>query len=227
MNTITYRLFTILPLRMQHSIMVNLVKKNYAVNDYNKRNRTNVVLDNVQEKILDTFVRNLNGTKTVLDLGCGNGALYDIALDKRDCRITGLDISPRQLECARKLLPNHKFIQTDFMKYIPDKQFDGITAFYSIYNIPRKLHKRLLRRCYRWLTNKGCMLVNVRKEDIGEAKYWGNWCGAPLVFSYYSAEKFIEIARSVGFTVSQFQQTHNDEYVWLLLSKDPKASDWI
>lgn len=222
MDTLVALLLPILPTAIRHKIMMRFCIENYAVNDYNVRHRTGGTVSSPQEYIISTFLNSLGEKPHILDLGCGNAALYDRFMAERNCRITGVDISPRQLQSARHILPEHEFILCDFVKYKPVCQFDGITSFFSLYNLPRKLHKKVLRNCYKWLKDDGHMLINVRVEEVGDTDYWKDWCGAPLVFSYYSSDKFIKLAESVGFHVSKFDITHNTEYVWLILSKDDK-----
>jgi len=64
---------------------------------------------------------------SVLDAGCGTGALAD-ALAVRDpaARITGIDISPAFLEAARARVPCGDFRQGDLTALdLPDAAFDA------------------------------------------------------------------------------------------------------
>ena len=226
MNRFISMCLHVLPVPLKHKIMLQMVKQNYAVNDYNEHYRSSLErVGATQEYIINTFIQNLNTKPHILDLGCGNGAMYDRLLVSKGCTITGIDISPRQLESARKLLPEQTFVLGDFVKFKPACTFDGIVSFFSLYNIPRKLHKKVLRNCYKWLTDSGRMLINVRFEEVGDVDYWKDWCGAPLVFSYYSAQAFMDMARSVGFYVTKFRVSHHNEYVWLILSKQGDLPD--
>ena len=222
------KLLGVLPVRLQHKIMTKMIVDNYAVNNYNARKRNeNTRLDEKQEQIIDEFLSHVCSQKHVLDIGCGNARLYDTVLAGKGCTITGVDISEKQIECAKTVLPGHEFVVSDFMQYKPEESFDAITSFFSLYNIPRRMHRKLLRLCYSWLKPHGRMLINVRVDGVGAVDYWKDWCGAPLVFSYYSAKTFKKIARSVGFYVTQFHATHNPEYVWLILSVQPDLPKFL
>lgn len=222
MNKQFAKLLCILPVKLQHKVMTNITVNNYKVNDYNENyRRWDSKLDDSQVKIISEYLNSIGCNCNILDLGCGNGERYDRFISNKGFNITGVDISERQIKHAKSILPEHEFVICDFMKYKPEKKFDGITAFYSLYNIPRRMHRRLLKKCYNWLNPSGRMLVLIRIESVGSADYWEDWCGAPLIFSYYSSKKFKEIARSVGFYVTQFQYTHHTEYIWLILSKNP------
>lgn len=228
MNKKLVKLLWVLPVSLQHKIMAKTTVANYAVNDYNERySRADSKLDDTQVYIISEYLDRLAYKGDILDLGCGNGERYDRFLSNKGFKITGVDISEKQIEHAKSILPEHQFVTSDFMKYVPAKKFDGITAFYSLYNIPRRMHKKLLKKCYNWLNPSGRMLALIRVESVGEVDYWDNWCGAPAMFSYYSSKKFKEIARKVGFYVTQFYYTHNTEYVWLILSKKPDLTTFI
>ncbi len=62
---------------------------------------------------------------SVLDLGCGTGALIP-ELIKKGYTVTGVDASDNMLETARKNNPNVEFIKKDASKLDFDNQFDGV-----------------------------------------------------------------------------------------------------
>ena len=73
----------------------------------------------------------------VLDLGCGAGLPTTRALARR-FRVTGVDISARQIALAREHVPEAEFIQADMTQLdLPPDSFDGVTAFYAIIHVPR------------------------------------------------------------------------------------------
>jgi len=64
----------------------------------------------------DFFIKNIEKNFSVLDLGCGNGALaYDIAKNKKDCHITGIDLNKSNINYAKSnfKIENLKFLQGD------------------------------------------------------------------------------------------------------------------
>ncbi|MCB0184417.1 MAG: class I SAM-dependent methyltransferase, partial [Caldilineaceae bacterium] len=73
----------------------------------------------------------------VLDLGCPTGALTSGQLTER-FNLTGVDISPRQIELARQQLPNATWICADMTKVtFAPSSFDAVVAFYSIIHVPQ------------------------------------------------------------------------------------------
>jgi len=73
------------------------------------------------------FVDNINSGDTVLDIGCGNGALtFDIAKKAREA--AGIDLNEKNIEIARKKFSatNIKYIAGDALKNLPNEKFDVI-----------------------------------------------------------------------------------------------------
>lgn len=70
-------------------------------NDSNKFEReTKFLVDVIAEKI------NIDSTKTVLDFGCGMGRVAKEMIDRFDCKVFGLDISPSMLSFAKSYINN-------------------------------------------------------------------------------------------------------------------------
>lgn len=226
MTNVKSMLGCLLPVKTQHKLMMKLVKENYATGEYNKtyRNHGRELTDGECHVIACFAIdmcRLAGDTRRprVLDIGCGDGALYDGFMDSLGIDVTGVDISRRQIEEAKKNCPNAKYLCGDFTKYNPKRLYDGITSFYSFYNLPRREHLKVLKRLYGMLRNGGEVLINVRKKAIQPFDFWYDWCGKPMAFSYYSCKKFSRLATIAGFEVSQFDVQDHDEYVWLLLKK--------
>jgi SAM-dependent methyltransferase len=73
------------------------------------------------------FTDNVNATDTVLDIGCGNGALaFDVA--KKAKSVTGIDIETKSIEKAKRKhgAGNIRFIAGDATKDLSTETFDVI-----------------------------------------------------------------------------------------------------
>src|SRR5262245_1217423 len=81
----------------------------------------------------------------VLDIDCGAGIPITLALSKT-FDVTGVDISARQIELARKNVPAAHFIQGDITSIdFPSANFDAAVASYSLIHVPRAEHVRAFR----------------------------------------------------------------------------------
>jgi protein-L-isoaspartate O-methyltransferase len=106
----------------------------------------------------------------VLDLGCGAGLPTTRALAQR-FRVTGVDISARQIELARQHVPQARFIQADITQLdLPPASFDGVAAFYSIIHVPREEQPQLLQDIATWL-RPGGLLVAVMGTQSAKMDY--------------------------------------------------------
>ena len=120
----------------------------------------------------------------VLDLGCGNGVPVARELAER-CAVTGVDLSPVQIERARALVPRARFVCADMtsVEFEPGC-FDAVVAFYSVFNVPLADQPALIERVAGWLVRGGRFLAMVGKEPwTGVEK---DWRGVPGVRMYYS-----------------------------------------
>ena len=95
-----------------------------------------------------------------LDLGCGAGVPVARWLAQR-FEVTGADISGRQVELARRHVPDATFLQADMTELdFPSGSFDVVTAFWSIIHVPREEQPALVRRIRDWLRPGGVFLAN-------------------------------------------------------------------
>ena len=222
-----------LPSFVQRKIMTKVVKDNYYTGIYNvKYNRSDKrCMTEEEKKIFRKWYRCIVTSQCtkgvhVLDVGCGNGMPFTKYLsDDLACDVLGIDISHEQVIRARSTVPEVRFKCADILDFKSKRAFDGITAMYSTFNIPRRYHKRMLRKFWRLLRTGGSVLINVRKNGVGNFGYTKDWCGSPMIFSYYDADKFIDLAAKVGFTVYEFDITNNPEYKWLMLAKLKTLND--
>ena len=92
----------------------------------------------------------------VLELGCGAGIPTTQALAER-FRVTGVDISARQIELARQNAPQARLIRADITELdFPRGSFDGVAAFYSLIHVPCEEQAQLLPRVAQWLRPGAC-----------------------------------------------------------------------
>lgn len=111
------------------------------------------------------FERRLTENSDILDIGCGTG--YPIAsyLSKMGHRITGIDISENMIEEAKALrLKNADFFVQNIMEYRPQKQFDAVIAFDSIWHVEESRQKELFERISDMLKDGGWLLFTHGKE---------------------------------------------------------------
>lgn len=137
----------------------------------------------------------------VLELGCGSGSPETRRLAQRFA-VTGVDISPRQVERARAAIPEASFIVADLTELeLPAASYDAVASFYVFNHVPRDLLAPLLGRIQGWLVDGGWLLTAF---GISDMEGWtGNWLGAPTFFSSFPAEVNSRLVREAGFTLER------------------------
>ncbi len=136
----------------------------------------------------------------VLDLGCGAGVPVTRWLARRGYAVTGVDVSARQLELARRYVPEATFIRSDMTELAFEPEtFDAVVAFHSIIHVPREEHPALLADIHRWLKPGGTFLAILTVTDFeGEDSNWEGW-GAAMRWSHHDAETNRSMLRETGF----------------------------
>ena len=151
---------------------------------------------------LEDLAYHLPSGAAVLDLGCGAGVPVTHWLAGRGFAVTGVDVSARQLELARKNVPKGTFLKADMteLAFAPES-FDAAVAFHSIIHVPRAEHPALLESIHRWLKPGGVFLATMTVSDYeGRVEDWEGW-GAPMVWSHYDGEANVAMLREVGFEI--------------------------
>jgi len=110
----------------------------------------------------DLFSNYITRGDVVLDLGCGDGRLFQIFRDK-NIDYTGIDISEKLIKIAKRKNPNTKFIVGDALKLpFPDNSFTKVFNIAVLHHIPsKKLRLQLLSEAKRVLKPDGLLILTV------------------------------------------------------------------
>jgi ubiquinone/menaquinone biosynthesis C-methylase UbiE len=169
---------------------------------------------------LEDLGRRLPSGAAVLDLGCGAGVPATRWLSERFA-VTGVDVSARQLELARRHVPTATFVKADMVAvdFAPGS-FDAVVALHSIIHVPRVEHAGLLRKTSAWLKPGGLMLaaLSLRAYE-GEDEDWEGW-GAPMRWSHYDRKTNERMLGEAGFEILRSEAlsgggTGDAEETWL------------
>lgn len=170
---------------------------------------------------LEELARDLPPGAKMLDLGCGAGVPATRWLSERGFSVTGVDLSSRQLDLARRFAPGATFIKSDMTELdFPPDSFDAVVALHSIIHVPRQDHPRLLAGIYRWLKRGGLFLATLTMTDFeGEDPDWEGW-GAAMRWSHYGREANVKMLRDAGFGIHAAEPrtgrgAGDDEETWL------------
>ena len=154
----------------------------------------------------------------VLDLGCGAGVPMTVAL-AAGRRVTGVDLSARQIALARAAVPDATFVQADMTTLdLRPASLDAVVAFYSLTHVPRAELPDLLAAIHRWLRPGGLFLASFGAQD-GPDEVEADWLGAPMFFSHHGAKRNRALVRAAGFEVLEavVQEEPEDRHAALFL----------
>ncbi|MDI6098863.1 class I SAM-dependent methyltransferase [Actinoplanes sp. NEAU-A12] len=175
---------------------------------------------------LDDLLTRLPDAAHVLDLGCGNGLPAGERIARRH-RLTGVDVSARQIELARANVPGGEFSTGDILRLRhPDGTFAAVTAFYTFDHLPRERLPEMFQLIHGWLAASGYLLCCVEIED--QPGTVANWLGAPMYFSSYDPDTTRALLTGAGFEIvrdaieKQTEGGHEVGYLWLLARKCPE-----
>ncbi|MDO9538068.1 MAG: class I SAM-dependent methyltransferase, partial [Thermoplasmata archaeon] len=163
--------------------MRKLVKEGYEKGDYLNTYRLDDKIDEYpfEKRILDKLTKRLTKGAKILDRGSGPGIPYDSYLVNKGFDVTGIDISQKHVDMARKNVPEAKYIKGDFSKVDLNESFHAIVSFYAIFHIPRDEHKALFTRMNILLKKDGIILVTLGTSG-SEYGLEEDWCGAPMAW---------------------------------------------
>ncbi len=123
---------------------------------------------------LKVFKKYVKPDYKILDLGCGNGRLYQL-LEKQAVEYTGLDNSRSLIRIAKEKYPEVSFISSDALNLpFEGEEFNLIFSIAMLHQIPsRELRLLALKEMKRVLKNKGILILTS----------WNLW-QPKLIFKY-------------------------------------------
>jgi SAM-dependent methyltransferase len=136
----------------------------------------------------------------VLELGCGCGVPTAQILSE-NFSVTGVDISPVQIERARNIVARAEFICADTTEVnFPAKSFAAIISLYAIIHIPLDEQPALFAKLFEWLEPEGYLLVTVGSRAwTGLEENWLNVSGATMFWSHADAQTYECWLSDIGF----------------------------
>ncbi len=173
-------------------------------------------------ELLDRLEARVPPPAKVLDLGCGCGVPVARRLSPR-YDVTGVDISPVQIERARALVPTATFQCADMAAlHFPDASFDAVVCLYAIIHLPLAEQPALLRSISRWLRPGGALFATVGYGAwTGTEKDWLGVPGGDMWWSHADAETYRQWLADTGLVVESERFVPEDQggHVFLVASR--------
>ncbi|MEI7741776.1 MAG: class I SAM-dependent methyltransferase [bacterium] len=115
------------------------------------------------------FIVFLKSGDTVLDVGCGGGTKSKY-LTSHGLKITGIDLSDKMVEIARRENPESEFFALDLNQADTlSGSFDGIFVQAVLLHIPKDKVEAALKKVISKLKEGGYIYVSVKEQRPGQA----------------------------------------------------------
>lgn len=155
---------------------------------------------------------------SALDVGCGSGGRVIAALLDAGFQVTGIDVSEAMLKHARKRHANAEFIHADICEWQPQKRYDAIVAWDSIFHVPHSEQGRVVARLCNAVAEGGVILFTAGGVD-GEIT--GQMCGLEFYYSSLAEEEYLRIMKANGCKcVLMERDQYPEEHVVFIGAKD-------
>lgn len=182
----------------------------------------------------------------VLDSGCGNGRFYEFFKNKK-VDYTGVDISEKLIEIAKKKYPNIKFQTADALNLpFPNNYFDKVYSIAVLHQVPSKEFRlQFLKEAKRVLKQEGFLVLSVWKfhdkkevslllrytilKLIGKSKLdfgdifepWGK--KTERYYHWFSQKKLIDLVKEAEFKIREIgivkNKRGNRQNIYLVAEK--------
>lgn len=151
-------------------------------------------------KYLEKLNELLKPSSLILDIGCGAGKPIDEWLIIKGHKVIGIDISEKQIQLAKKNVPQGKFKVED-MSDLQTKEYqvDALVSFYAIFHTPRETHQSLFKKIASFL-QKDCLILVTMGAGEWEGKEQ-DFHGAEMYWSHYGVDKNRKIIQNAGFKI--------------------------
>lgn len=182
----------------------DLVRAGY--DDVAERYLAERTVEGADIEALARLTRRLPGGARLLDAGCGAGVPVSRALVDAGIATVGLDLSRRQLELARALVPECATVQAD-LAVLPfaDARFDAVVSYYAIIHVPRTEHATVFAEVRRVLRPGGLALLCLGAGDVPEDEDPESWLGTPMFWSHFDAPTNLTLLTDAGLDVVEHE----------------------
>ncbi|TDU89197.1 methyltransferase family protein [Kribbella voronezhensis] len=133
---------------------------------------------------IDGFAAAVRELGPVLDVGCGPGSVTAY-LAERGLDVSGVDLSARMVEHARRLYPGQRFAVASATELeLADASLGGILGWWSLFNLPRHILPLVLQSFGRALIPGGHLIIGTHMGD-GEIERTEAYGGVPVGWTTY------------------------------------------
>lgn len=148
---------------------------------------------------IDVFADSVRELGPVLDIGCGPGTVTAY-LAERGVDVSGVDLSPRMIEHARRLHPECSFsVGSATGLELDEASWGGLLGWWSLFNLPRDFLPRVLSSFARALVPGGQLIIATHVGD-GDLRRTEAYGGVPVRWTTYRwrPEQLVTLVEDAG-----------------------------
>jgi SAM-dependent methyltransferase len=162
---------------------------------------------------IDAFADSVGELGPVLDVGCGPGTVTGY-LAERGLDVSGVDLSPRMIENARRLYPQCRFRVASATELdLGEASLGGVLGWWSLFNLPRAVLPQVLAHFAYALKPGGHFIAgtHVGDEDAVRTEAYG---GVPVRWTTHrwQPEQLVELIERAGLTTVAELRLPADEF---------------
>ena len=136
-----------------------------VISNYFKNNRQS--LDEfypTERKTIEFVMSNfIADEKTILDVGCACGGLYNALKESYNINYTGIDIVDESIIIAKNKFPECDFICGDISNIQIQKQFDIVFSLSCIdWNLGKGVFENLFENLFSYVKDEGYLIISLR-----------------------------------------------------------------
>lgn len=148
---------------------------------------------------MDAFADTVAPIGPVLDVGCGPGTVTAY-LAERGIEVSGVDLSPRMIEHARRLHPHCTFTVGPATDFDPlPASLGGVLGWWSLFNLPRHILPTVLASYAVALRPGGLLMIatHAGDDDVERTEAYN---GVPVKWTTYQwqPEQLIAVVQQAG-----------------------------
>ncbi len=151
------------------------------------------------------FVDNIGSEDTVLDIGCGNGALTS-DLAKKAQKVIGIDLNEKNIKFAKEKFsaPNVEYLIGDATKDLPDRRFDVMVLSNVLEHIENRIEflkqiKKIAPKVLIRVPMVNRDWITLYKKELGL-----EWRLDKSHFTEYTLESFKDELEKVGLNLEKY-----------------------
>lgn len=170
-------------------------------------------------EIYNLFLKYFKG-KNILDLGCGHGR-DTLFFSNKGFNLTGIDVSIKLLEHAKKICPKAKFILEDMRELnFKKEEFDGVWAMASLFKIKKEELPIVLKKINYILKKEGIFFLAIKKGK-GEKIFFDENDKVEKFDAFFKFEEIKKLLNKNGFKIiDKIDAFYKTEWINIVAKKE-------